>query len=185
MTKTTAALSAALVLGLAACSSDAWRVQSEIAPAYDYQNFASYHAKRDTRVEIMGSTFGAEPSRFARAVTEGMRGKHHGAETNFTTTPGASAEKNLKVVLAFNTEVVHHALCSGKPLAARTGGGTTLQAAWCFGDRVDSYVIVRGGAITGIDDPKFKTLLAEATLELFPPYQDEFTIMDNGGIRDN
>jgi hypothetical protein len=172
----------AFVLGLAgACAPNAVTVTSQIEPAYDFRNFTSYHQNRDTKVEIRGSMFGADAQSFARAVTESMRGQTPGVPTNFTTNPGPSAERNLKVVLAFNATLSPTRICDDGILAAARGDGTTLQAAWCFGDRLDSYVVARAGAINGINDPAFRDLVAEATRELFPPRQDRETIMDDGG----
>jgi hypothetical protein len=182
MTRFGIVIGTAFVLGLAgACAPNGVSVTSQLEPAYDFYNFTAYHQNRDTKVEILGSTFGADAQTFARAVTESMHGQNAGGTTNFTTSPGPSAEKNLKVVLAFNTTLAPTKICDDGTLAAAPGDGTTLQAAWCFGDRLDSYVVARAGAINGISDPAFRTLVVEATRELFPPRADDETIMDNGG----
>jgi hypothetical protein len=182
MTRLGIVASTAFVLGLGgACAPNGVSVTSQLEPAYDFYNFTAYHQNRDTKVEIRGSMFGADAQTFAHTVTENMRGQNAGGITNFTTSPGPSAEGNLKVVLAFNTTLAPTKICDDGTLAAAPGDGTTLQAAWCFGDRLDSYVVARAGAINGVDDPAFRTLVAEATRELFPPRADEETIMDNGG----
>ncbi|MGE0651729.1 MAG: hypothetical protein AB7P12_08275 [Alphaproteobacteria bacterium] len=182
MTRFGIVVSTLFVLGLAsACAPNTVSVTSQVEPAYDFNNFTAYHQNRDTKVEIQGSTFGADAQSFARAVTESMRGQNGGGPTNFTTSPGASAEKNLKVVLAFNATLSPTRICDDGTLAAASGDGTTLQAAWCFGDRIDSYVVARADAISGVNDPVFRNLVAEATRELFPAHNEEDTIRDNGG----
>jgi hypothetical protein len=182
MTRFGIVVGTAFVLSLTgACAPNRVSVTSQLEPAYDFHNFTAYHQNRDTKVEILGSTFGTDAQSFARAVTESMRGQNAGGPTNFTTNPGPSVERNLKVVLAFNATLSPSKICDDGTLAAAPGDGTTLQAAWCFGDRLDSYVVARAGAINGISDPAFHTLVVEATRELFPPRPDEETIMDNGG----
>lgn len=182
MTRFRIVVSTAFILGVAAaCAPNTVSVTSQLEPAYDFYNFTAYHQNRDTMVEIRGSTFGTDAQTFARAVTESMRGQNAGGPTNFTTNPGPSAERNLKVVLAFNATLSPSKICDDGSLAAAPGDGTTLQAAWCFGDRMDSYVVARAGTINGINDPAFRTLVVEATRELFPARADEETIMDNGG----
>ena len=78
---------------------------------------------------------------FARAVTDRMQGANEGRRTNFTTTPGKSAEKNLRVVMAFNAAPGGYDLCDGKAIETKPRKDVlALSAAWCFGDRQDSMV---------------------------------------------
>lgn len=165
---------------LAACSNVS--LQSEYNPSsYDYRNFATYHGDRDTHVDVYGNPFGMDASTFAEAVTDHMQGANFGRPTNFTTAPGPSAERNLRVVMAFNSPMATYNLCEARP----TGGGErsdglVLKAAWCFDDREDSTVEARIAGATGPNDPRFRALVRETVLNLFPPRMDPELIWDNG-----
>lgn len=164
-------LSTVLLIFAGACAPGLVSVQSEIGAAYDFRNFGAYHTNRDTRVDVLGATFGVEARAFAQAVTRNMRGHNSGGATNFSTTPGPTAARDLRVVMAFNVAPAA-AICKATALSPDGEGGTTLQAAWCYGERVDSYVIARTGTLKGIDDPAFRTLVGQATRELFPTVTD-------------
>jgi hypothetical protein len=85
---------AALAIG--ACNTGLVRLQTEHNQSnYDYQNFTIYHAGRDTRVIIHGNPFGMDQAAFNKAVTDNMQGATPGRRTNFTTTPGKTAQHNL------------------------------------------------------------------------------------------
>jgi len=135
-----AVIGVAFVLG--ACSGNAVRLQTDYnASSYDYANFALYHARRDTRVEVHGNPFGMDAAAFAKAVTDRMQGANEGRRTNFTTVPGASAEKNLRVVMAFDSDSDGYDLCSGRVVPAKPQADVlSLRAAWCFSNRQDSFV---------------------------------------------
>jgi hypothetical protein len=157
----------ALAAVLSACAPNAIRSQSDFHTAYSFSNFSLYHAKRDTRVDVIGDHFGLTQSAFAKVVTKAMYGNHPGAPTHFTLTPGPSAEKNLRVIMAFNIEPSHYLCSAGKREPRIVKGQTVLQAAWCWGDRTDSYVMAWTKE-TKLGDPNFTKLIAEATQELFP-----------------
>lgn len=157
------------------------RLLSDIAPStYDFRNFALYHAGRDTLVEVQGNPFHMDRAAFEKAVTDRMQGANFGRPTNFTTAPGPSVERNLRVVMAFNSTVDVRDLCASgfRPLPG--GSGLTLKAAWCFEDREDSWVEATSDAVTSVNDPGFRDLIGETVLNLFPPYMDEETIRDSG-----
>ena len=163
---------AALVV--AACGADHVRLQSEYARStYDYRNFALYHAKRDTRVVIHGNPFDMDRTAFEKAVTNNMQGANSGRRTNFTTTPGRSAEPNLWVVMAFNADFAVYDLCRGKYIKTRPSKrALRLAAAWCFDGRQDSMVEAAVGPVADINDPRFRALVGQAVLNLFPQHMD-------------
>ena len=172
---------AALAIG--GCSLPGVRLNSEYNPStYDYLNFALYHADRDTRVVVHGNPFGMAAADFAKAVTDNMQGANFGRRSNFTTTPGKSAEKNLRVVMAFNADTDSYGLCETDTVKARPTGPTLrLTAAWCFGDRQDSLVEAEVDVSKGVDDPRFRELVQETVLNLFPTHMDYILIRDDGG----
>jgi hypothetical protein len=176
---------AVTVVLLGACSADHVRLQSEYnRSTYDHRNFTLYHGDRDTKVVIHGNPFGMDPAAFAKAVTGNMQGAHFGRRTNFTTTPGKSAEKNLMVVMAFNARVGIYQLCSGGDIETRPQGPQlTLTAAWCFDGRQDSLVNAVVGAAKGVDDPRFRALVRQTVLNLFPQFKDREFIRDDDDDR--
>lgn len=166
---------------LGACSGNLVHLQTDYnASAYDYANFALYHADRDTQVDVHGNPFGMDATAFAAAVTDRMQGANPGRRTNFTPTPGASAEKNLHVVMAFDTDSDGYDLCNGKIASHKPGTDVlTLRAAWCFSGRQDSMVEATVGRPKDVNDPRFRDLIQQTVLNLFPLYKDRELIRDN------
>ncbi len=165
-------LLAALVV--AACAPGSVRLQTDYnRSTYDHLNFDTYHAARDTKVVIHGNPFGMEAAAFAKAVTGNMQGANPGPRTNFTTTPGKSATKNRWVVMAFNAEVGIYELCRAKRFETRASeGALSLRAAWCFDGRQDSRVTASVAAPDDVNDPRFRDLIRQTVLNLFPRHKD-------------
>ncbi len=159
---------ASLVIG--ACSADAVLLQSEYnRSTYDYRNFSTYQAGRDTKVVIHGNPFDMNTEAFKKAVTDNMQGANSGRRTNFTTTPGKSAEPNIWVVMAFNANIGIYEICKSKPIKTRRGSNQLkLSAAWCFDGRQDSLVEAAVGQVGDINDPRFRALIQQVVLNLFP-----------------
>jgi hypothetical protein len=163
------AAAAALVLG--ACNTGLVRLQTEHNQSnYDFFNFTNYHGDRDTRVIIHGNPFAMDRAAFAMAVTDNMQGANPGRRTNFTTTPGKSAVKNLWVVMAFNVDMDAYDLCRDQTIKTRPQGRRplALAAAWCFDGRMDSIVQAEVGPAGNADDPRFRALVSQTVLSLFP-----------------
>ena len=165
---------AAAALVVAACAQDNVRLQTQFnRSTYTHRNFDTYHADRDTKVVVHGNPFGMEAAAFAKAVTGHMQGANPGRRTNFTTTPGKSAAKNFWVVMAFNAEVGINELCRGKRFKIRpSSGALSLRAAWCFDGRQDSRVTASVGAPEDANDPRFRALIRQTVLHLFPRHMD-------------
>jgi len=176
---------AAMVMLVGACSADHVRLQSEYnRSTYDHRNFTLYHGDRDTKVVIHGNPFDMDHAAFAKAVTGNMQGAHFGRRTNFTTMPGKSAEKNLMVVMAFNARVGIYELCQGGDIETTPRGDQlTLTAAWCFDGRQDSLVTAVVGLAKGVDDPRFRALVRQTVLNLFPQFKDREFIRDDDDPR--
>ncbi len=166
---------AAAALVVVACAPGNVRLQTDYNQStYDHRNFDLYHAARDTKVVIHGNPFGMEAAAFAKAVTGHMQGANPGRRTNFTTTPGKSATKNLWVVMAFNAEVGIYGLCRDKSFKTRPTDGTlSLKAAWCFDGRQDSQVTASVSTPENVSDPRFRALIRQTVLNLFPRHMDQ------------
>lgn len=178
------AASAAIILGAAgACAGNQPSLVSHLHPTYDYKTFNAYHRNRDTLVEVHGNPLGLDRAAFANAVADAMQHRYSAIQTRFTTTPGGSVEKNLRVVMAFNTRPGNLGLCTAKAdaeaaIAARAPI-TVLHAAWCWGDRAESEVTAHIAPVTAVDDPRFRALVSQATRELFPGNKD--VLRNSGG----
>lgn len=138
---------------------------------YDFSTFMRYHGGRDTKVVVVPPPGAGQG--FAEAVTTAMYGAHIGQPTRFTTTPGPTAEENLRVVMAFNVQPRYH-LCEARDLKPRQRVDFTyLQAAWCWDDTTLSYVQGRVPVSVASGDPAFRSLIAGATRDLFPRTIDD------------
>ncbi len=159
---------ASLVVG--ACSADNVHLQSSYnRSTYDFLNFTTYQAGRDTKVVIHGNPFAMNTEVFNKAVTDNMQGANFGQRTNFTTTPGKSAEPNIWVVMAFNANIGIYEICNYKPIKTRPASiQLRLSAAWCFDGRQDSLVEATVGQVEDINDPRFRALIQQVVLNLFP-----------------
>ena len=186
MAKFVRSLAAVLLFGVVgACAPTNTQIDYRyLNPSYNHQNFNSYLQGRDTRVVVVGDMLGLEPEAFGNAVTADMQGNNEGGPTNFTTHP-TNAEPNFRVVMAFNAASYSNSLCEVKDLRPqKTAGMTTLQAAWCWDNRMESYVSGRVAAVNP-SDPKFKSLIAATTRELFPQHMDPILQDDDFDSGDN
>ncbi len=165
---------AAAALVVAACAPGNVHLQSsQNRSTYTHRNFDLRHANRDTEVAVHGNPFGMKAAAFAKAVTGDMQGANPGPRTKFTTTPGKTATKNRWVVMAFNARVGIDELCRVKRFKTRLSEGTlSLRAAWCFDGRQDSLVTASVGAPEDINDPRFRALIRQTVLNLFPRHKD-------------
>jgi len=145
------------------------RIVGDIETAYDPQDFDLYLRDRDARVVIKGDPFGMGTEAFAQAVTHLIPNKRRGAVTNFTTTPGPSADKTARLVLLFNVRTSGD-ICRMKAFepAAAQGGAIRLDAAWCPGPDAHSFATGYLSSASGIADEGFRSLVTETATELFP-----------------
>lgn len=150
----------------------------ELNPSYTHQNFDTYLRGRDTHVIVRGDTFDLAPGAFGDLVTAAMQGQNEGGRTNFTTRP-TDAEPNFRVVMAFNVASYTGGLCAAEDFKPSNANGmTTLQAAWCWEGRAESYLSARTRA-RNPNDPEFKQLVAAVTRGLFPRHMDKILIDDD------
>ena len=162
---------AAAAVVVAACAPGNVRLQTEYnRSTYDHLNFDTYLADRDTKVVIHGNPFDMNTEAFKKAVTDNMQGANPGRRTNFTTTPGKSVQNNLWVVMAFNTDIGAYNLCQDQNIKTRAQGSRplSLAAAWCFDGHQDSLVEAEVGPARDVNDPRFRALVSQTVLNLFP-----------------
>jgi hypothetical protein len=84
------------------------------------------------------------------------------------------------VVMAFNADIGAYDLCRGKYIKTRPGErALRLAAAWCFDGRQDSMVEAAVGPATGVSDRRFRALVGQTVLNLFPQHMDRELLDDN------
>ncbi|HSR56525.1 MAG TPA: hypothetical protein VLN73_09780, partial [Alphaproteobacteria bacterium] len=73
-------------------------------------------------------------------------------------------------------------LCTARNIGSRPARNTlSLKAAWCLGNRVDSWVDATVSGANSVNDPAFRDLVDETVAHLFPPHMDAETIRDDDG----
>ena len=156
-----------------ACTGRSMIIDTTYHGSYNSLNFTTYHAGRDTELRVLGeASFGIDKAALGAAVGQAMHGEHFGRPSNFTLTPGASAEKNLYAVMSFNMSDASDLCESADKLTFRpTKGKTVLQAAWCWSGQTQSYVLIHA-PLTRTGEAAFADIVAQATRELFRPNPD-------------
>lgn len=91
---------------------------------------------------FVGNPFTLPSDQVAAAITDAMYGNHDGPRTRFTTTPGAAARSDYRIVFAFDLprNVHPQALC-GDLSSLRLDNQASrlyLTAVFCAGDRLQS-----------------------------------------------
>lgn len=164
------ALAAAVLLpALASCGNSV--VGGEVMPAYSPNEVAYGFGNRDATVVLHGDPFG-DPAALAAATTAAMQGRVFGVVTNFTTTPGADARPDYRVVVVFNPAetLLASDLCARSkiPTAPVGADGTMIiQGAFCRGGALTSATgYVRQPIKPGTDG--FDSLIGDLTSTLFP-----------------
>lgn len=165
-----------LLAGLSACAGDGVRItHPEIRSQYTRSEVLYAFDRRDAEVVVNGSPFANAPA--ARATTDVMNRVPLGPRTNFTTTPGETARRPYRVVLAYApaVAVTGVGLCARPDMPTRPAGGeqTTLQGALCHGPNLLSGAYATAGPVEGPDDPRFAELVARLTIALFPSEHPE------------
>lgn len=141
-------------------------------PASD--SFFRYGAgKGEMLTVVVGNPFPVSREALERAVTDAMQRNHHGPMTRFSTDPGPEAERNIRVVVAFNAPAAMHArtLCgdaAAVPAAGPAGERLRTDVAFCVESDLYSHVDISIPAVQAPDDPRFRHMLASAMWRLIP-----------------
>lgn len=162
----------ALLAATAACAPGEVRVtHPEIRSQYTRSEVFYAFDGRDAEVVVNGSPFVGGASA-AAATTAVMNRVPVGPRTTFTTTPGETARRPYRVVLAYAPAIplTGSGLCGQPTLPTRPPGGeeVSLQGALCHGPNLLSGAYATSGPVQGPDDPRFGLLVAQLTRALFP-----------------
>ena len=167
-------------LALAGCASgsglDGGRIDYvRVDGGYHQSDFAYGASGRDLATDMIGNPFpNVGQAEFGQAVTDAMQGSHFGPRTHFATAPDDSARPAYRVRMLWNgaPSINGQELCDGTPLEGGTGAGgeeIRLIAAFCRGDRAQTYVVGSVDEVSSPDDPRFRTFVRHVTSRLFPP----------------
>ena len=128
----------------------------------------------ELRTNVYGTPFAAAADRVAAVTTADMKGANRGPEITFTPTPKVNGSEGYHVVMLFSPVrgVTAYDICQAGDgsghAAAPESGRVRLLSAFCFND---TLVSTAGGTVagaTGLEDPRFRSLVRQVTLSLFP-----------------
>ena len=172
-----------LICALLASAAPAWSMGSVVLsptsyyPAYTptVLNYASTHG--GILVEVVGNPFEMTKEELDRAVTGIMAGSHFGPNVAFVTEPPDDFLSPYRVVLLFDSRrgISPPALCRYDAAASppETGGKLRVHAALCARDKPLTAVSGSVGGDVGLGDSRFRKLLGQITINLFPPYNPD------------
>jgi hypothetical protein len=166
------ALAAPLALG--ACGGMV-TVTDPVHPLHYVQDDELFAARNGgIRVEVDGTTFGLPADQFAARVVDTMRATYYQHDW-FTLAASRATDPRYRIVMMFNPDpaVSGNNLCTTpqpfQPIAKAPGEATVLLAAFCGGTGAISETTGRAyGGVTGVDDPKFRELVAKVTQSVIP-----------------
>ena len=168
-----------LLAGLApACSTDTVVVSpTSFFAAYtpSVLNYAATHG--GVLVELLGNPFDAPKEDLEAAVTAAMTGSHFGPRVDFVTEAPEDFVSPYRVVLLFDAAPHHTAikLCKTDPelFEATSGEPVRVHAALCAKRKPLTAVSGRVSAPGGPGDPRFRALIGQITVNLFPPFNPD------------
>jgi hypothetical protein len=153
-------------------------------------------------VRVAGTAFNQRPQDFTNTVVQDMQGADWSPHARFTAESGPNTARIYSYAMMFggSRDITDANLCAsidaptavvpgtGVPRAAGmmappadTSGNTTLIAALCRYDKATMGVTARVANAAGPNDPKFRSLVRSAVLELTRPNQDNIQHdRDNG-----
>jgi len=163
-----AVLAAALLAG---CGGAATTYGFYAEPRYSSGELGFVSRQGPVPVEVRGNPFSVPDARLAAAVADAMQGRNFGPPLAFTDRPPGERPYDYRVVMAFDQPPqASFDLCAAAapPEPATQGGPLHAKAAFCLGRY--RYTEIQGSipAASGPDDPRFRTLIAQLTIELLP-----------------
>jgi len=123
-------------------------------------------------VEVVGNPFDVPKADLESAITSAMTGSHFGQQVDFVTTPPEGFRSPYRILILFDPTQNYTAnkLCKqGKSIQPGTGEIVKVHAALCANGAALTGVSGRIGGVTGQDDPQFRRLISQITMNLLPP----------------
>jgi len=160
----------ALVLG--ACSGEIMQTRYLRSAS---NSFFQYGAGRgDMLAVVIGNPFPLPKEAVDRAVTDAMYRNHYGPVTRFSTDPGPAADRNLRVVLAFNPPagLDNDRLCDDPAAVTPGATGERLRAVvgFCVEKALYTVTDISIPAVESPKDPRFRHMIASAMWDLVPSW---------------
>lgn len=186
---------------LAACTGVSV-VQDQRGGPYGAEEYAKVGAQGPLPVLVYGSAAGAGGSALTDTVVQAMAGADWGYHARFVAASAPDPSSVYWYVMLFEPppgmttaeacaragETSRTAPIARPPVAgglapdAAASGSVRLAAGLCRYDKIASSVQARAADVNGINDPKFRSLVRTAVLELTRPNQSRFDrSRDNGG----
>jgi hypothetical protein len=157
---------------LAACAGQSLVYNNMLSPAYRPYDYGYGAGRRDLTTIIVGNPFNIDQAELeTRLVAMLNESPTLLQPTNFTTTPGPSARPPYRAVFLFNrATILPNRICRSPDQVpvAELGKTMRLIAVFCRGGFL-STVTGELEDVTGIDDPRFRRLIRQMVLLLFPP----------------
>ncbi len=137
-------------------------------------NYAATHGGILT--EVTGNPFDAPQEDLEQAVTQSMTGSHFGPRVAFVTTPPEEFSSPYRAVLVFDA-AQHHPelkLCRfDHGINPQTGDKVRVHAALCANESPLTAVSGEVGEASDPGDPRFRQLIRQITVNLFPPFNPD------------
>ncbi len=159
-------------LGLTGCDTAVMVSNEHVTPAW-YPGYLNYTASRGGMlVEVIGSPFENVPQdQLEQAVAEVMEGSHFGPQMPFFTEPpeGFNSPMRLRVLMNPAAATSGKLLCENpnQPQQKQAGRTSALAAFCLLEDRLSTARGVVAEA-KGPDDPRFRALMRQLSVLLFP-----------------
>lgn len=187
LSKSGTILAAGLCSALAACALSGITV-SRVDHAYQYSPL-EISAAGSLPVAIHGNPFGDPDKELETAVLAAMQGSTFGMPVRFIPAPDKpDPEQRFHVVLAFappgaaSPDKLCEANASDVPTTTAKSATVNLLGAFCSKDSYLSHAIARADEVAGPDSPKFKALVSQLTLSMFPSRNPHYDSDDTPAV---
>jgi hypothetical protein len=164
---------AVCAFALVACAGQSTIYNNMIGPAYRPYLYGYGAGRRDLTTVIVGDPFDIDQEQLDTKLVAMLNESPTFLQpTNFTTTPGPSARPEFKAVILLNRAVIlPNQVCRTPQQVPVADLGSTLRASatFCHYGGYLSTVTGELHEVTGIDDPRLRTLIGQMVPLLFPP----------------
>ncbi|MBI3708544.1 MAG: hypothetical protein HY246_12845 [Proteobacteria bacterium] len=157
------------VMALAACADEPAVYNFYSTSTYDPTYVADAAGRGDTLAVIRHNPFAAD--RDNSGVLAAMQGQNAGPPLHYTQMQQPSGMSGYQVVVAFGTPPIgRRNMCRDHdaPFGPSPAGRLAATAAFCFGRNMLTEASATGAASDRPEDPRFKRLMNQLLVALFP-----------------
>ncbi len=167
-----AALALGVAMAMAACGAERVMLSGNHAPGTK-STFVYALEPGEILTVVIGNPFAIDDAAVHAAVVDAMQGQTFGPPARFTTTRSERTRPGYAVVFVFDpaTAQARSELCgeTGRVGSAPAGSETRILVGFCAGSQLLSSVNGATPAVASPTDPRFRSLVSRAMLELIPP----------------